>query len=121
MFAVVSGSMSAQRLSWLRQQSSMVASIVTDTVALDLPLPAIPSALRTPHERAAYLLTHFWDSMDFADTLRSRHPAFMEQNLVNFLSLFPHAQTEARTGAVKILMQRAESDKTLYLLLAELA
>ena len=121
MFAVVSGSMSAQRLSWLRQQSSMAASIVTDTVALDLPLPAIPSALRTPHERAAYLLTHFWDSMDFADTLRSRHPAFMEQNLVNFLSLFPHAQAEARTGAVKVLMQRAESDKTLYLLLAELA
>ncbi|WP_300852234.1 DUF5106 domain-containing protein, partial [uncultured Bacteroides sp.] len=121
MFAVVSGSMSAQRPPWLKQLSSTVANTATDTVSLDLPLPAIPSALRTPHERAAYLLTHFWDGMDFSDTLRNRHPAFVEQNLVNFLSLFPHAQDEARTEAVKILMQRAESDKTLYLLLAELA
>lgn len=95
--------------------------LFTDTLTLDLPLPAIPSTLRTPHERAAYLLAHFWDSMDFADTLRSRHPGFVEQNLVNYLSLFPHAQADARTLAVHSLMQRAEADKPAYLLLAELA
>ena len=65
----------------------------------DLPLPAIPATLRTPHERASYLLAHFWDGMSFADTL----PA------------------EARTRAVHLLMQRAEADKPAYLLLAELA
>lgn len=105
---------------WADSQQYPVVT-AADTVSLDLPLPTIPSALRTPHERAAYLLSHFWDSMDFADTLRSRQPAFMEQNLVNFLSLFPHAQTEARTEAVKSLMERAETDKAAYLLLAELA
>ena len=87
----------------------------------DLPLPAIPATLRTPHERASYLLAHFWDGMSFADTLRSRNPGFMEQNLVNYLSLFPHAPAEARTRAVHLLMQRAEADKPAYLLLAELA
>ena len=95
--------------------------LVADTLTLDLPLPTIPSTLRTPPERAAYLLAHFWDSMDFADTLHSRHPGFVEQNLVNYLSLFPHAQADAHTQAVHALMQRAEADKPAYLLLAELA
>ena len=87
----------------------------------ELPLPSVPTTLRTPHERAAYILAHFWDGLDFADTLRSRRPDFVEQNLANFLSLFPHAQEEARTAAVRRLMQRAEADKPAYLLLAELS
>lgn len=104
MLTAISGSMNAQQ-----------------NQTQDLPLPAIPATLRTPHERASYLLAHFWDSMSFADTLRSRNPGFMEQNLVNYLSLFPHAPAEARTEAVHLLMQRAEADKPAYLLLAELA
>ena len=83
MLTAISGSMNAQQ-----------------NQTQDLPLPAIPATLRTPHERASYLLAHFWDSMSFADTLRSRNPGFMEQNLVNYLSLFPHAPAEARTEAV---------------------
>ena len=104
MLAVTSGSMSAQQ-----------------NKTQDLPLSVIPSTLCIPHERAAYLLVHIWDDIDFADTLRSHHPAFMEQSLVNFLSLFPHAQAEARIMAVKSLMQRAEVDETAYRLLARLA
>ena len=104
MLAVTSGSMSAQQ-----------------NKIQDLPLSVTPSTLCIPHERAAYLWVHIWDDIDFADTLRSHHPAFMEQNFVNFLSLFPHAQAEARIMAVKSLMQRAEVDETVYRLLARLA
>ena len=52
MLTAISGSMNAQQ-----------------NQTQDLPLPAIPATLRTPHERASYLLAHFWDSMSFADTL----------------------------------------------------
>ena len=68
----------------------VAVSGMADSLSAELPLPAIPDSLRTPRKRAAYLLAHFWDSMSFADTLRSRNPGFMEQNLVNYLSLFPH-------------------------------
>lgn len=57
----------------------------------ELPLPEVPALLTAPEERAAYVLEHFWDGMDFRDTLRSRDRLFMEQCFVNFLSLFPHA------------------------------
>ncbi|GAA6432094.1 DUF5106 domain-containing protein [Bacteroides intestinalis] len=82
---------------------------------------AILVPLRTPQERAAYLLTHFWDSLNFADTLHSRNSIFMEQNLISYFSLFPHVQAEVRIMAVKSLMQRAEVDETIYRLLARLA
>lgn len=120
LLSLLIGNMKACPL-WEVPTTTAAGSLPPDTLALDLPLPAIPSTLRTPHERAAYLLAHFWDCMDFADTLRSRHPDFVEQNIVNYLSLFPHAQADARTQAVHSLMQRAEADKPAYLLLAELA
>lgn len=96
--------------------------VFTDTLALSgLPLPSVPPTLRTVPERAAYVLAHFWDGMDFRDTLRSRNRAFMEQHFADFLSLFPHADTAALTPAVRQLMGRAEADRPAYGLLAKIA
>lgn len=94
----------------------------TDTLMVaELPLPEIPKTLRTVPERAAYVLEHFWDELDFNDTLRSRHRVFMEQNFVNFVSLFPHALQENRARAVKRLMKAAETDSVVYSLLTDMA
>lgn len=87
----------------------------------ELPLPAVPDSLRTASARASYLLAHFWDTMDFRDTLRGRDGVLVEQTLVNFLSVFPLASDEARTAGVGNLMRRAEADAPGYRLLAELA
>ena len=101
---------------------SMEKMVITDTSVLEeLPLPSVPSTLRTAPERAAYVLTHFWDSMDFRDMLHCRNKAFLEQNFVNFVSLFPHASQEACALAVKRLMKAAETDTVVYALLAEMA
>lgn len=87
----------------------------------ELPLPQVPATLRTPPERAAYIVRHFWDALDFADTLRSRDRDFMEQNFVNCLSLFPIADTAALAPAVATLVGRAQSDAEALSLLAETA
>ena len=87
----------------------------------ELALPPIPDTLREPRLRAGYLLEHFWDAMEFADTLRSRDRDFMEQNFVNFAGLFPHADTAVLPRAVDNLVRRAEADPGAYRLLAEIA
>lgn len=87
----------------------------------ELPLPSIPATLRTVPARAGYLLEHFWDAMDFADTLRSHDRPFLEQNFANFVSLFPHADTASLRPAVRRLMQRAEADTAAWRLVAEVA
>lgn len=77
--------------------------------------------MQAAEERAAYVAEHFWDAMDFADTLRGRNRGFMEQNFANFLTLFPHVPETARAAAVSKLMRRAEADTAAYRLLAEIA
>ncbi len=71
-----------------------------------------------PRARAAYLLDHFWDGLDFRDTLRSHDPKRMELNFVNFISLFPHAEAAALPPAVGRLLERASADGTAFRLLA---
>lgn len=87
----------------------------------ELPLPQMPATLRTPLDRAAWLVCHFWDAMDFCDTLRSHNRDFMEQSFANFVSLFPHAPEESHAPAVAALMRAAESEPGAYAVLTEIA
>ncbi len=67
-----------------------------DAMPQALPLPVIPEGIAEPAKRADYLLEHFWDGF------RSR--VITEEELAEFLSVFPHA-TEAgrKTGAEKLV------------------
>lgn len=92
----------------------------TDTVP-ELQLPSVPASLHTPAERADYIITHFWDAMDFCDTTRSCNTLFMEQNFSNFISVFPYADETARTLAVATLMRKAEANDEAFAKLVDIA
>lgn len=102
-------------------QSAGEASPQNPQYVEELPLPAVPDSLRVPVERANFVVEHFWDAMEFRDTLRSHSNDFIEQNFANFISIFPIADQNSRTLAVGKLMEAAEVDKESYLLLAEVA
>lgn len=87
----------------------------------ELPLPSVPSSLTVPSARAAYIVEHFWDGLDFRDTLRSRSRVFMERSFSTYASLFPHARAEALPPAISGLMMRASADKAAYRLLCVVA
>lgn len=87
----------------------------------ELPLPDIPPTLREPRERAAYLLRHFWDAMEFTDTLRSRDRAGLEQHFADFASLFPHADTAAVASSIDSVLLAASADRPALDLLIETA
>ena len=92
----------------------------TDTLSY-LPLPDVPSSLRTPETRANYIVSHFWDALDFkTDTLKTRNTDFMERNLANYLSLFPIADTAALVSAVETLTANAAKDAPSLSVLIEL-
>lgn len=88
---------------------------------LELPFPEPPAALSTPEERAAYILLHFWDELDFSDTVKSHNVEFIEQNFSNFISLFPYTDESGLTKAVNYLITRAEKDSIAYSLILETA
>lgn len=80
----------------------------------ELELPTVPTSLRTPSERAAYVLSHFWDALDFAADPRADRPEFIEQAFANYISVFPVADSMARVEAVKVLMDKASANPELY-------
>lgn len=93
---------------------------VNDSVE-ELALPVLPGDMTDPVNRADYILAHFWDAMDFTDSSRGRDRGFMEQNLVNFFSVMPHASAHGRQTGVGNLMQAASVDVDAYKLIMELA
>ncbi len=87
----------------------------------ELPLPAVPSSLTSPEERAGYIIAHFWDWMDFCDTLRSHDRTFMEQNFVNYISLFPHVKQEALAPNIRAFLKAAAADSIAFGLVNDFA
>ncbi len=86
-----------------------------------LALPSVPAELRQPVDRADYIALHFWDAMDWTDTLRGHDQAWMEQQLANYLSVLPHAHADSVSTAIDRFMTAAQIDKETYELLSELA
>lgn len=90
----------------------------TDSIP-ELPLPKVPAMLREPELRAAYIIEHFWEAMDFRNTSLSRNKDFLEQNFSNFISVFPYAGEQAQRTAIATLLNKAGADATAYKLLAD--
>lgn len=99
--------------------SSRAVEAVVDS-ALELPLPEVPTTLTAPVERADYILRHFWDKMDFSDTLRSHDRAFMERNIVNFMSLFPHGSEQASSQSICRLLDKTVGDTASFHLVTDI-
>lgn len=97
------------------------AVICNIAVADGLPLPDAPASLKTPAERAAYIVEHFWNAMDFADTIKSRNTEFIEQCFVNYLNLFPHTPEDAIKEAIPKLINQAKADTIAYNMIADFA
>ena len=67
------------------------SSVTQDTMMVQkqvrFPFPAIPELLTSPDERRDYLLTHYWELFDFADTTLVNNRDVTEQGFVNFIAL----------------------------------
>ena len=97
------------------------ADTLTSAPGLELPLPTVPSTLTDPAARAGYIAAHFWDGLNFADTLRSHSRDFMEQNFANYVSVLRLANLEEMRPAVASLVRCAEADSAACELLGDVA
>ena len=55
--------------------------------------PPIPATLTEPEARKSYLLTHYWEQFDFADTTLVNNRDVTEQGFVNFIALLADGTT----------------------------
>lgn len=80
-----------------------------------------PATLSTLAEQSDYQVAHYWDRMDFSDSVYARDPDFMRRTFARYIAYLPAADSTISYPAVTDLMQRAETDSLSYSLLAHLA
>lgn len=92
-----------------RDEAAMLAKTgSTDSIdVIALEMPAIPSTISEPEDRAGFIAIHFWDGLDFTDTARSMNQEFMEQNFVDYLSIMPAVMASDRQEAFDVLLKKA--------------
>ena len=104
-----------------KTESATAANALADSAALDLPLPVPPDSLTVGEEKIAYILNHFWDTLDFKNDQRVHDPAFLEQNFSNFIAILSYAGNDARREAVKKAVKLAGADLSALTEFAEVA
>lgn len=104
-----------------KEKSSQDNDQSNQDLLFELPMPSIPEDLDSA-DIAGYLLEHFWDGLDFTDTLLTHNRDFLEQNFANFsqLLIISNDSTARRNGAIT-LMKKAEVDTIAYKTFSEIA
>ncbi|MCF0173894.1 MAG: DUF5106 domain-containing protein [Bacteroidales bacterium] len=83
------------------------ASATAQAQGRTFPMPEIPSELKTPKDRANYLVEHYWDNLEFKMISFFAEKMFLEQAFADFVSLFPIADTASVSKGVATLVERA--------------
>lgn len=73
--------------------STLSDSIESSRTETSFPFPEIPAMLTQPEERKVYLLEHYWDRFNFADTALVNNREVTEQGFVNQISLLADGVT----------------------------
>lgn len=84
-------------------------------------LPSIPPMLNTPELRADYLVRHYWENINFADSNYVHHPEITEQAWVDYIDILKLVPAKTAETAIKEMFAKAEKEKVCYLYMAELA
>lgn len=69
------------------------APVAVEQSADSFPFPVILEVLISPEDRKTYLLTHYWEQFDFADTTLVNNRDVTEQGFVNFIALLADGTT----------------------------
>lgn len=84
----------------------------------------MPAIITEPYARAEFLVMHYWDNFDFADTACVNNDDVTEQafsNYINILEQVISGNSELADKSITAFMQRAKVDSTSYRRFADIA
>lgn len=77
-------------------------------------MPEIPKMLTTAEQRAEYVVKHYWDTFNFADTSLISRAEVTEQAFADFVNILINLPVELRRTGVDIMMSKADVDRRMY-------
>ena len=92
------------------------------TVTAKFTHPDAPTLITDPNLRLEYVIKHYWDYFDFADTTYISTPEITEQAYVDYIDLlFRLPLNKAQEEMKTMMLKSAQSNKKLFLYFTELA
>lgn len=85
-----------------------------DTKERTFEMVSVPSVITKPEERAAYLITHYWDKFDFTDTALVHLPEITEQAASNYIDMMKYVPSATAASSIKNMMNKAAVDSTMF-------
>lgn len=102
--------------------SSVSGEARVDTATYQLPLPKVPASIKTPADRAAFIADHYWDAMDWQDTLLLSSERFMGESMATYGELLRLSESpKLQQRAVNALVNSASVNSKAIQTLAEFA
>lgn len=74
-------------------------------------MPAIPPMMTAPEQRADFLVKHYWDNVNFADTNYIHHPEVTEQAWADYCDILNHVPLETAQEAMRKTIEQTNVDK----------
>ena len=103
-----------------KAQAADIQTTHTDTIST-FTLPSIPAMLTKPEARANYLIEHYWEHTNFADSNYIHHPDMVEQAWVNYIDLMRLVPYPTAKASLENTFNDKGKHKKCYLYLMELA
>lgn len=80
----------------------------------EFPYPTVPAELTSLEERANYVVRHYWDGIDYADTTLIHHSNMLEQGFVNFIDLLPRLNSTLELLGLTTFAEKALGKTPAY-------
>lgn len=96
------------------------STVQKDTIS-QIVLPNIPTMLTSTDQRADFLVCHYWDHVNFADTNYIHHPEITEQAWANYCDLLTRVPLSTVSKAMHQLFKKAGDNKKVLNYMSELA
>lgn len=90
------------------------AHVQVTVAAKPFTLPVIPDNLTLPADRAGYLITHYWDALDFADTAWLQNSAPIEQAFADYLDIMYHTTDKIAGASIGLTLAKARPVQAVY-------
>ena len=101
--------------------SSQTKNEVSQDTIKTFTLPAIPQIMVAPEQRAEFLVKHYWDNVNFADTNYIHHPEITEQAWVDYCDILNHVPLKTAQEAIRKTIDRTNVDKKVFAYITDLA
>lgn len=94
--------------------------VAQDTIKTFI-FPTIPAMMTAPEQRADFLVKHYWDNVNFADTNYIHHPEVTEQAWADYCDILNHVPLETAQEAIRKTIERTNVDKKVFTYITDLA